>query len=137
MQYLPFFIPSSGLPILVQKESSTQHTISLYTSDDSVLLPSCCILIRDCPKPVHMCLPLHGTFPGCPVIETLPSNAGSAGSIPGRGAKIPHASQLKNQNIKQKKYCNKFYKDFKNGPHQKKILKKISVFHHIPILLLN
>ena len=42
-----------------------------------------------------------------------PSNAGGAGSIPGRGAKIPHASQPKNQNIKQKQYCNKFNKDFK------------------------
>ena len=31
----------------------------------------------------------------------------------------------KKQNVKQKQYCNKFYKDFKNGPHQKKsILKK-------------
>ena len=47
--------------------------------------------------------------------------------IPGRGAKIPHASWPKIQkNIKQKQYCNKFNKDFKNGPHQnkKKILKK-------------
>ena len=46
------------------------------------------------------------------------------GSIPGQGAKIPHASWPKNQNIKQKQYCNKFNKDFKNGPHQKKIFKK-------------
>ena len=30
------------------------------------------------------------------------------------------ASQPKNQNIKQKQYCKKFNKDFKNGPHQKK-----------------
>ena len=32
----------------------------------------------------------------------------------------------KNQNVKQKQYCNKFNKDFKNCPHQKKkkILKK-------------
>ena len=44
------------------------------------------------------------------------------GSIPGQGAKIPHASQPKNQNIKQKQYCNKFNKDLKNGPHQKKNL---------------
>ena len=36
-----------------------------------------------------------------------------------------NASLPKNQNIKQKQYCNKFHKDFKNGPHQKKkILKK-------------
>ena len=31
---------------------------------------------------------------GSPVVKTLPSNAGGAGSIPGRGAKIPHASWL-------------------------------------------
>ena len=43
------------------------------------------------------------------------------GSIPEWGAKIPHASQPKNQNIK-KKYCNKFNKDFKNDPHLEKIL---------------
>ena len=49
-----------------------------------------------------------------------PSNAGGAALIPGQGAKIPHASRPKNQNIKQKQYCNKFNKDFKNGPHQKK-----------------
>ena len=40
------------------------------------------------------------------------------GLIPGEGAKIPHASQPENQNIKQKQYCNKFNKDFKNGLHQ-------------------
>ena len=55
------------------------------------------------------------------IVEGLPwytSNAGGTGSIPGQGAKIPHASQSKNQNIKQKQYCNEFNKDFKNGPHQ-------------------
>ena len=46
-----------------------------------------------------------------------PSNAEAMGSIPEWGAKIPHASQPKNQNIKQKQYHNKFNKDFKNGPH--------------------
>lgn len=35
------------------------------------------------------------------------------GSIPGWGAKISRASQLKKPN---NKYCNKFSKDFKNGP---------------------
>ena len=34
----------------------------------------------------------------------------------------PHGQ--KNQNIKQKQYCNKLSKDFKNGPHQNKILLK-------------
>ena len=60
-------------------------------------------------------------FPGSPVVKTSPSNAGSAGSIPGQGIKIPHASRPKHQNIKQKQYCNKFNKDFKNGPHQKNL----------------
>ena len=60
------------------------------------------------------------------MVKTSPSNAGGSGSIPGRGAKILHASGPKNQNIKQKHYCNKFNKDFKNGPHQK-ILKKKSL----------
>ena len=60
---------------------------------------------------------LVGDFPGSPVVKTSSSNAGGTGSIPGRGAKIPHALRPKNQNIKQKQYCNKFNKDFKNGPH--------------------
>ena len=33
------------------------------------------------------------------------------GLIPGEGAKIPHASQPKNQNMKQKQYYAKFNKD--------------------------
>ena len=34
--------------------------------------------------------------------------------------KIPRASQPKQQNIKQKQYCNKFNKDLKNGTRKKK-----------------
>ena len=58
------------------------------------------------------------------MVKTLTSNAGGASSIPGRGAKIRHALQTKNQNIKQKEYCNKFNKDFKKGPHQTNFLKR-------------
>ena len=36
-------------------------------------------------------------FPGGPVVKTSPSNVGSAGSIPGWGAKIPHALRPKYQ----------------------------------------
>ena len=36
-------------------------------------------------------------FLGGPVVKTLPSNTGAVGLIPGRGAKIPHASQPKKQ----------------------------------------
>ena len=49
--------------------------------------------------------------------KTSLSKAGGVGLIPRRGAKIPHALQPKNQNIKQKQSCNKFNKSFKNGPH--------------------
>ena len=41
-------------------------------------------------------------FPGDPVAQTLPSNAGARGSIPGQGTKFLHASLPKIQNIKQK-----------------------------------
>ena len=51
--------------------------------------------------------------------KALPSSAGVVGLIPGQGAKILHALQLKSQNIKQKQCCNKFNKDFKNDPHPK------------------
>ena len=33
----------------------------------------------------------YGDFPRGPVVKNSPSNAGDAGSIPGRGTKIPHA----------------------------------------------
>ena len=61
-------------------------------------------------------------FPGGPVVNTSSSNAGDAGSIPGQGAKIPHAFRpQKQKHIRQKQYCNKFHKDFKNGQHEKNL----------------
>ena len=44
--------------------------------------------------------------------------------MPGQGVKIPYALWPKTQKVKQKQHCNKFNKDFKNGPHLKKNLKK-------------
>ena len=95
-------------------------------------------MYREAPqtKQAHYSLSPWGTYveygfknmvlglPWRPVVKTLPSSAGSVGSIPGWGAKIPHASWPKNQNIKQKQYCNKFNKNFKKLVHIKKILKK-------------
>ena len=52
-------------------------------------------------------------FPGCPVIKTSSSSSGVEGLIFGQGAKIPYALKPKNQNIKQKQYCDKFSKDLK------------------------
>ena len=66
------------------------------------------------------------------MVKTPPSNAGGVSLVPCWRAKIPHGLWPKNQNIKQKQYCNKFNKDFKNGPRQKRNLKKILIckFHH-------
>ena len=52
-------------------------------------------------------------LPGGPMVKTSPSSAEGVDSIPGQGARIPHASWPKNQkNIKQKQCCDKFNKDF-------------------------
>ena len=51
------------------------------------------------------------------MVKMSPSNAGGASLIPGQGARIPHVSLSKKQNIKQKQYCNTFNKDFKHDPH--------------------
>ena len=42
-------------------------------------------------------------LPGNPVVKILPSNAWGVDLTPGQGAKISHALQPKNQNIKKKK----------------------------------
>ena len=55
-------------------------------------------------------------FPSSPVVKTSPSLR-CVSLIPGWGAKIPQASWLKNQNIKQKHYCNKLSKDVNKGSH--------------------
>ena len=57
--------------------------------------------------------PLRQVASGGPVVKTSPSSPRTAGLIPGQRAKIPHASGLKNQSIKQKQYCKTFNKDFK------------------------
>ena len=67
---------------------------------------------------------LNRDFSGSPVVKILPSNTWAAGSIPGQGARIPHALQPKNQDIKQKQYFNKFNKDFKYDPRPKILGKK-------------
>ena len=64
----------------------------------------------------------EGDFSRVPLGKTLLSNARVESSIPLPGVKIPHT--LGPKNIKQKQYCNKFSKDFKNGPHQKISKKK-------------
>ena len=61
-------------------------------------------------------------FPGGLVGKNSPSSAGGVGSIPGWGAKIPHASQPKNQSINDRSnIVTNSIKDFKNGPHEKNL----------------
>ena len=65
------------------------------------------------------------------MVATSPCNVGGVGLIPGWGAKILYALGPKKQNIKLKQYCNKLNKDFKNGPHQKSLLKNtITIGYH-------
>ena len=84
---------------------------------------------------------MSGDFPDGPVVKTSPSNAGVEGLIPSLGAKIPHVSWPKHQNIKHKLSLYKFKKDFKNDPHAKKktkiTLKKkgMSVKNNQPVSL--
>ena len=44
--------------------------------------------------------------------------------------KIPYASRPKNWKVIQKQYCNKFNKDFKSGPHQKKKKRILKMVHY-------
>ena len=98
------------------------------------------IFIVVCTTQVYPFIKIHQIwdFPGGPVVKTSPSNAWGAGLTPGQGAKIPHALQPKNQNIKQKQYCNKFNKDFKkikinNFLNSSSCSLNICTFQHIEI----
>ena len=50
-----------------------------------------------------------------PLVKASPYNAGGVGLIPCQGVRILHCLVAKK--TKHKQYCNKFNKDFKNGPH--------------------
>ena len=54
------------------------------------------------------------------MVNTSPSNAGGADSIPSWGAKITHAMLPEKSKCKTEAICNKFNKNLKNGSHQKK-----------------
>ena len=79
---------------------------------------------------------LNRDFSGSPVVKILPSNTWAAGSIPGQGARIPHALQPKNQDIKQKQYCNKFNKDVKKTVLNATLYFKKLVFLNPSLLLI-
>ena len=103
---------------LQRVESDTVERLSFSSvhMPQSTLVGKMCILII-----------LSWDFPGCPVVRTSPPMQG-VNSIPGQETKILHAwgSKKPKHKKKQKQYCNKFNKDFKNGPHQKTFFKKFS-----------
>ena len=53
------------------------------------------------------------------MVKTPPSNLEGMGLLPGQlRSRSQHKQKKKNTKYKQqKKYCNKFNKDFRNGPH--------------------
>ena len=62
------------------------------------------------------------------MVKTLPSSAGGVGSIPGGGAKIPHASRPKHQNIKHSNIVTNSIKTLKMVHIKKKIFKTKEIF---------
>ena len=60
------------------------------------------------------------------MVKTSPCNARGVGSIAGWELRphMPQGQAKEQKNIKLKQYCNKFNKDFKNGPHKETPLKK-------------
>ena len=67
----------------------------------------------------------NSDFPGSAVVKSFPSNAGDEVQLLVGELKLYTPWDEKNgKNIKQKQYCNKFNKVFKNGPHKKKNLRK-------------
>ena len=67
------------------------------------------------------------------MVKTLPSSPGGTGSFPGPGAKTPHASQPKSQNMEPKQYCNKFNKDLKMVHIKKKIFTKFLFLKNVTV----
>ena len=77
---------------------SSTFNISLGTASSHLLLKiqkSQLKLYGPNPNTIYIFLLLNihiWDFPGGPVVENPPSNAGDVGSLPGRGTKIPHAT---------------------------------------------
>ena len=63
--------------------------------------------------------PFMKDFDGDQVVKTLSSNAGSVGSIPGWGTKIPHDQKAKQKQIIDNKnnVVTNSTKTFNSGPH--------------------
>ena len=97
---------------IFKRNEITRHT-SVLCFKIHEAFSQCCSCQDECAG--GKCIGHTGrVFSGSPGARSSPSSAGSVSSIPSSGPKIPHAWQPKNQNTKQKRYCNKFNKDLKN-----------------------
>ena len=113
----------SGLPCLLQGIFPTQRlNLSGERQRSSLYTLRRCIYfnLKRCQR---------RDFAGRPVVKTFLSNEGIAGSVPGWKIRshMPLNQKKKKKKEKKKQYCNKFNKDFKNGPHQQKSSKKKKV----------
>ena len=86
--------------------------LSLSPSGDVVF---CWVAVTDPVESYSLLKQEKGDILSSPVVKTSPSSAGGVGSLPGWQEEIPYASQPKNQDIKQKQYCNKLNKGSKTG----------------------
>ena len=77
----------------------------LFEQGNQVMLTN--LVFKNHPVPVVKPTYPKRDFPWQSSVRNLPSNAEDAGSFPGKGAKIPHATRSKHQNIKQKQCSNK------------------------------
>ena len=66
---------------------------------------------------------LFRDFPGGPVVETLPANAGIVGSVPDRELRSLMPLNQKTETYNGGNIVTNSIQTFKNGPHKKKSLK--------------
>ena len=100
---------------------------SLEPSQPRLLLSLPNYELRDQPfAPIKAC---PWDFLCSSVVKISPSNARGTGSIPGWGAKIPHVSWPKNQNVKQKQIVTNSVKTLKMVRIKKKISKAKRACH--------
>ena len=80
-----------------------KNYVTLRMCDSGILFMSSVLILRRCMLKylgevslrIQLFKMVHRDFPGGPVVKILRFNAGDVGSIPGQGAKIPHALQAK------------------------------------------
>ena len=73
---------------------NSAEPLKIKGNKEQIRIPFNCIVLFHFPhfRDSGFSKPMPRDFPGGPVVKSLPYNAGDAGSIPGQGTKIPHAT---------------------------------------------